>query len=188
MRAIVEDDPPPRRLDSELDAIRPHGARKNSRLALSVSGPLADDIGRYLRGWPVLAKGNGAAYRLGKFAAPPVATFERCRAADRGLFCRHFRYATPGASCRAGARARATSKNPSRSKIKSTANQQRRLAEARTLEAGIRARERTRALPAGSFALRIAPVRSSRRHPRSGGIVHRAPADCRLKHSGNLSC
>jgi eukaryotic-like serine/threonine-protein kinase len=68
MRAIVEDDPPPTHLNSELDAIVLTALRKQPSWRYPSVAQLADDIGRYNRGWPVLAKGNGTAYRLGKFA------------------------------------------------------------------------------------------------------------------------
>ncbi len=61
MRAIVEDDPPPRRLSSELDAIVLTALQKQPSWRYPSVAQLADDIGRYNRGWPVLAKGNGAA-------------------------------------------------------------------------------------------------------------------------------
>ena len=68
MRAIVEDDPPPPHLGSELDAILLTALQKQPSWRYPSVAQLADDIGRYKRGWPVVAKGSGAAYRLGKFA------------------------------------------------------------------------------------------------------------------------
>ena len=77
MRAICEDDPPApsavarrgsRRLRGELDAIALTALRKQSAWRYPSVEQLADDVGRYRRGWPVLAKGNGVSYRLRKFA------------------------------------------------------------------------------------------------------------------------
>lgn len=77
MRAICEDDPPapstvaPRdskHLRGELDAIVLTALRKQAAWRYPSVEQLADDVGRYRRGWPVLAKGNSASYRLRKFA------------------------------------------------------------------------------------------------------------------------
>jgi serine/threonine protein kinase len=77
MRAICEDDPPPpsaiatrdrRQLRGELDAIVLTALRKKPSWRYPSTEQLADDIGRYRRGWPVLARGNGLGYRLRKFA------------------------------------------------------------------------------------------------------------------------
>ena len=67
MRAIVEDDPPPTGLGSELNAIVLTALQKQPSWRYPSVAQLADDIGRYKRGWPVVAKGNNAAYRLRKF-------------------------------------------------------------------------------------------------------------------------
>jgi serine/threonine protein kinase len=77
MRAICEDDPPnpssvatqdARRLRGELDTIVLTALRKEPSWRYASVEQMADDIGRYRRGWPVLAHGNGASYRLRKFA------------------------------------------------------------------------------------------------------------------------
>ncbi|MDE3168331.1 MAG: protein kinase [Acidobacteriota bacterium] len=77
MRAICEDDPPApstvaprdsRHLRGELDAIVLTALRKQAAWRYPSVEQLADDVGRYRRGWPVLAKGNSASYRLRKFA------------------------------------------------------------------------------------------------------------------------
>jgi tetratricopeptide (TPR) repeat protein len=70
MRAIVEDDPPPMRgsLGGELQAIVFTALRKEPSWRYQSVEQLSEDISRYLRGLPVLAKGNGWTYRLRKFA------------------------------------------------------------------------------------------------------------------------
>ena len=110
MRAIVEDDPPPSRLDSELDAIVLTALHKQPSWRYPSVAQLADDIGRYMRGWPVLAKGNGAGVPARQIRAPPVAAFDRRRAADRRSFRRHLRHAPPSASRRRSARPRRRAK------------------------------------------------------------------------------
>jgi tetratricopeptide (TPR) repeat protein/tRNA A-37 threonylcarbamoyl transferase component Bud32 len=134
MRAIVEDDPPPSRLNSELDAIVLTALRKQPAWRYPSVGPLADDIGRYLRGWPVLAKGNGAAYRLGKFLRrqwlPVGAAALLIAVLFAGIFATRRQ-----AQAAEEARARADQQKSIAEQNQSTANQQRRLAEARTLEA-----------------------------------------------------
>ena len=77
MRAICEDDPPApssvatrdqRQIRGELDAIVLTALRKQPSWRYPSIEQLADDIGRYRRGWPVLARGNSLGYRLRKFA------------------------------------------------------------------------------------------------------------------------
>ena len=77
MRAICEDDPAPmsqvaqraaKQLRGELDTIVLTALRKQPLWRYPSVEQLADDIGRYRRGWPVLAKGDGIAYRFRKFA------------------------------------------------------------------------------------------------------------------------
>jgi eukaryotic-like serine/threonine-protein kinase len=77
MRAIVEDDPPPmsavagrnaRELRGDLDAIALTALRKRPDWRYPSVEQLADDVNRYRRGLPVLAKGDRLSYRLGKFA------------------------------------------------------------------------------------------------------------------------
>ena len=77
MRAITEDDPAPmsavagaagRELRGELDAIVLTALRKEPAWRYPSVEQFADDIGRYLRGQPVLAKGNRWPYRFRKFA------------------------------------------------------------------------------------------------------------------------
>lgn len=77
MRAICEDDPPApstvarrdsRELRGELDAIVLTALRKQTAWRYPSVEQLSEDVGRYRRGWPVLAKGNSATYRLQKFA------------------------------------------------------------------------------------------------------------------------
>lgn len=76
MRAICEDDPPApstvsprasRYLRGELDAIVLTALRKQTAWRYPSVEQFADDVGRYRRGWPVFAKGNGVSYRLRKF-------------------------------------------------------------------------------------------------------------------------
>ena len=76
MRAICEDDPAPpstvakreaRQIRGELDAIVLTALRKQPAWRYSSVEQMADDIGRYRRGWPVLATGNRLGYRLQKF-------------------------------------------------------------------------------------------------------------------------
>jgi tetratricopeptide (TPR) repeat protein/tRNA A-37 threonylcarbamoyl transferase component Bud32 len=77
MRAICEDDPPApssvarrdcRQIRGELDAIILTTLRKQPAWRYPSVEQLADDIGRYRQGWPVLATGNSLPYRLRKFA------------------------------------------------------------------------------------------------------------------------
>jgi serine/threonine protein kinase len=77
MRAICEDDPTPmsqvaprgrKQLGGELDPIVLTALRKLPAWRYLSVEQLADDIGRYRRGWPVLAKGDGLGYRFQKFA------------------------------------------------------------------------------------------------------------------------
>ncbi len=134
MRAIVEDDSPATHLGSELDAIVLTALRKQPAWRYPSVGQLADDIGRHRRGWPVQAKGNGAAYRLRKFArrqwlpltaaallivvllAGIVATRRQAKAAEE-------------------ARAVADQQKTIAEQNQNTAEAQRRIAEARTQEA-----------------------------------------------------
>ena len=76
MRAICDDDPPPpsavairhaRQIRGELDAIVMTALRKQPEWRYPSVDQIADDITRFRRGWPVLARGNSVAYRLGKF-------------------------------------------------------------------------------------------------------------------------
>jgi tetratricopeptide (TPR) repeat protein/tRNA A-37 threonylcarbamoyl transferase component Bud32 len=77
MRAICDDEPPPpsalarnhaRQIRGELDTIVLTALRKQPSWRYPSAEQMADDIGRYRRGWPVLATGNSVAYRLRKFA------------------------------------------------------------------------------------------------------------------------
>ena len=76
MRAICEDEPPPpsavartnaKALRGELDTIVLTALRKEPAWRYPSVEQLADDVERYQHGWPVLARGNGPAYRLRKF-------------------------------------------------------------------------------------------------------------------------
>jgi tRNA A-37 threonylcarbamoyl transferase component Bud32/tetratricopeptide (TPR) repeat protein len=144
MRAIVEDDPPPSHLNSELDAIVRTALRKQPSWRYPSVGQLADDIGRYNQGWPVHAKGNGAAYRVGKFARrqwlPLTAAALLMAVLLAGIFATRRQ-----AQAAEEARARADEQKSIAEQNQNTANQQRRLAEARTLEAeSERAKEQER--------------------------------------------
>lgn len=134
MRAIVEDDPPPPRLGSELDAIVLTALHKDPSWRYPSVAQLADDIGRYKRGWPVLAKGNGAAYRLGKFARrqwlPLTAAALLIVVLMAGIFATRRQ-----AQAAEQARAVADQQKAIAQQNQKIADQQRRLAEARTLEA-----------------------------------------------------
>jgi tRNA A-37 threonylcarbamoyl transferase component Bud32/tetratricopeptide (TPR) repeat protein len=134
MRAIVEDDPPPSHLDSELDAIVLTALQKEPSWRYPSVAQLADDIGRYNRGWPVLAKGNGARYRLGKFARrqwlPLTAAALLIAVLLAGIFATRRQ-----AQAAEEARARADEQKSIAEQNQNIANQQRRLAEDRTLEA-----------------------------------------------------
>ncbi len=77
MRAICEDDPAPmsklarrnaKQLGGELDTIVLTALRKQPAWRYPSVEQLAEDIGRYRKGWPVLAKGDSLAYRFRKFA------------------------------------------------------------------------------------------------------------------------
>ncbi len=144
MRAIVEDDPPPSHLNSELDAIVLTALRKQPAWRYPSVGQLADDIGRYLRGWPVLAKGNGAAYRLGKFArrqwVPLTAAALLIAVLLAGIFATRRQ-----AQAAEEARALADQQKNLAEHNQNAADQQRQLAEARTAEAeNARAKEQER--------------------------------------------
>ena len=76
MRAICEDDPPAPssvsgrdagQIRGDLDTIVLTALRKPSAWRYPSVEQLADDVSRFQRGWPVLARGNGPAYRLRKF-------------------------------------------------------------------------------------------------------------------------
>ncbi|HTR36695.1 MAG TPA: protein kinase [Bryobacteraceae bacterium] len=77
MRAICEDDPAPmseaaernaKQLRGELDTIVLTALRKQPSWRYPSVEQLADDIDRYRRGWPVLAKGDSVVYRFRKFS------------------------------------------------------------------------------------------------------------------------
>ncbi|MBZ5600790.1 MAG: protein kinase, partial [Acidobacteriia bacterium] len=77
MRAISEDDSAPmsavpgpraRELRGELDAIVLTALRKQPSWRYPSVEQLADDVGRFLRGQPVLARGDRLSYRFAKFA------------------------------------------------------------------------------------------------------------------------
>lgn len=112
MRALVEDDPAPvsaaagrhgRELRGELDAIVLTALRKQPSWRYPSVEQFSNDAGRYLRGQPVLAKGDRLLYRARKFArrqwlpltatallfvvlaAGIVATRRQARAAERAL-------------------------------------------------------------------------------------------------------
>ena len=76
MRSICDDDPPPpssvtrqdaRQIRGEVDTIALTALRKQPSWRYASVEQLADDVARYQRGWPVLARGNSLTYRLGKF-------------------------------------------------------------------------------------------------------------------------
>jgi len=133
MRAIVEDDPPPTHLNGELDAIVVTALKKQPAWRYPSVAQLADDIGRYLRGWPVLAKSNSAAYRLGKFVRrqwlPLTAAALLIAVLLAGIFATRRQ-----AQAAEAARARADEQTSIAVQNQNAANQQRHLAEARTLE------------------------------------------------------
>ena len=157
MRAICEDDPPhpssiaiqeARRLRGELDTIVLTALRKEPSWRYASVEQMADDIGRYRRGWPVLAHGNGASYRLRKFArrqwlplaagalllisltAGMIATAYQARLAERArASADHAREQAEQEGVRADHQ-RLAAEHAQR-----TAIEQRRLAEARTQEA-----------------------------------------------------
>lgn len=155
MRAIVEDDPPPTHLNSELDAIVLTALRKQPSWRYQSIGQLADDVGRFNRGWPVLAKGNGAAYRLTKFARrqwlPLTAAALLIFVLLAGIFATRRQ-----ARAAEEARARANEQKSIAEQNQNTANQQRHLAEARTQEAEaerLKEQERTREVQALAASL-----------------------------------
>ncbi len=134
MRAIVEDDPPPPGLGSELDAIVLTALQKQPSWRYPSVDQLADDIGRYKRGWPVLAKGNGMAYRLRKFVRrqwlPLTAAALLIAVLLAGIFATRRQ-----AQVAEQARAIADQQKSIAEQNQKIADQQRHLAEARTLEA-----------------------------------------------------
>ncbi len=70
-RAILEDDPPPpsarRRVPRDLDTICLMALRKEPERRYASAAALADDVGRYLDGLPVMARPDTLGYRAGKF-------------------------------------------------------------------------------------------------------------------------
>jgi eukaryotic-like serine/threonine-protein kinase len=167
MRAICEDDPPApstiapresRHLRGELDAIVLTVLRKQTAWRYPSVEQLAEDVGRYRRGWPVLAKGNSASYRLRKFArrqwlpltaaalliflliAGILSTKRQARIADDARqAAEHLRAQAERE------RAAADRERVAAEKAERTATEQKSLAEMRTKEAEIeRQRERER--------------------------------------------
>ncbi|HLK20266.1 MAG TPA: hypothetical protein VKT81_15020, partial [Bryobacteraceae bacterium] len=76
MRAICDEEPPPpstvahkdsKQLRGDLDTIVLNALHKEPIRRYLTVEQLAADIERYRRGWPVLARGNSASYRLKKF-------------------------------------------------------------------------------------------------------------------------
>lgn len=167
MRAICDDDAAPpstvmhrgaRQLRGDLDTIILAALRKQPSWRYPSVEQLAEDIRRYRRGWPILAKGDRRWYRAQKFvrrhwlpvtaavllvvslAAGVLATTYQARRADQAR----------GVAEKERARAEAERANSDRQRVlaqqaQQTAIEQRRLAETRTEEAEIaRGRERQR--------------------------------------------
>jgi tRNA A-37 threonylcarbamoyl transferase component Bud32 len=155
MRAIVEHDPPPSHLNGELDAIVLTALRKQPSWRYPAVGHLADDIGRFNKGWPVLAKGNGASYKFAKFARrqwlPLTAAALLIAVLLAGILATRRQ-----AQAAEEARARADQQRNIAEQNQNTANQQRHLAEARTREAEserAKEQERTREVQALAASL-----------------------------------
>jgi eukaryotic-like serine/threonine-protein kinase len=167
MRAICEDEAAPpsavarqeaRQLRGDLDAITLAALRKQPAWRYPSVEQLAEDVRRYRRGWPLLAKGNRRWYRTQKFvrrhwmplaaaillvaslSAGILATTYQARRADRAL----------AISEKERARAEVERANSERDRAlaqqaRQTAIEQRSVAEARTQEAEIaRQKERQR--------------------------------------------
>lgn len=66
-KLICEKAPPRPRLDEDLDRIILHALEKEPERRYAMAGDLADDLDRYLRGFPVMARGASWSYQLGKF-------------------------------------------------------------------------------------------------------------------------
>jgi len=143
MRAICEDDPPPpstipgphaRQLCGELDTIILTALRKQPAWRYPSAEQLAEDIGRYRRGWPILAKGNSAAYRLRKFVRRqwlPLAS----TAAVILLLAGGIVATTQEARIANAARAQAERERAAAEEARRAATEQRQVAEARRQEA-----------------------------------------------------
>jgi len=66
-KLICEKAPPRPRLDEDLDRIILHALEKEPERRYATAGDLADDLDRYLRGFPVMARGPSWSYQLFKF-------------------------------------------------------------------------------------------------------------------------
>jgi len=66
-KLICEKAPARPRIDGDLDRIILHAVEKEPERRYGTAGDLADDLDRYLRGFPVIARGPSWSYQLGKF-------------------------------------------------------------------------------------------------------------------------
>lgn len=133
MDAICREDPATP-LGGEIGAIITTALRKQPSWRYPSVEQLADDISRYRRGWPVLAKGDGFPYRVRKFVRRhwiPIAAASLIAASlIVGIVA-----TTHEASIAFEARAAAERDRQRADEARETANEQRSLAEARTREA-----------------------------------------------------
>ena len=111
MRAICEDDPSALSSVAGKDAGHIFGAiwtrlcstaccASNLRGRYASADQLADDIGRYLQGWPVAAKGNGFGYRLREVCPPAVAAARHHRRSDADADCGNPDHDAASSDCR----------------------------------------------------------------------------------------
>ncbi len=150
MRAICESDPPApsavarqngREIRGELDAIVMTALRKQPSWRYPSVEQLADDIGRYRRGWPVQAKGNGPAYRLRKFMRrqwlPLASTAAVMILLVAGLLITRHQAQVADLARRQAEQEREVADGQTRLAVQArqSANEQRLVAEARTREA-----------------------------------------------------
>ena len=202
MRAICEDDPTPtsqvaprgrKQLGGELDLIVLTALRKLPAWRYPSVEQLAEDIGRYRRGWPVLAKGDGLGYRFGSLLAGSGCRLAAATSANVPFDSGYLGHHVPGPSCRAGERggsvraypggAASVESRKGKGSLRNRPNVPRpsngRLAEARTKEAETERRKERDRYRDVRDARGLVAVRSSRRNPGSGRIHHGAPPDCR---------
>jgi serine/threonine-protein kinase len=66
-KMICESAPPRPRIDDDLDRIILHALEKDPKRRYATAGDMADDLDRYLHGFPVTARGPSRTYQLRKF-------------------------------------------------------------------------------------------------------------------------
>ena len=158
MRAICEDDPVPpsaavvgrdaKLVRGDLDTIALTAMRRQPLWRYPSVEQLAEDVRRYRRGWPILAKGNRRWYRTRKFARrhwrPLAAAVLLVVSLAAGILATSYQASRASHALavaekeRASAEAERADSDRQRAlaeRAQQTAVEQRRVAEARTLEA-----------------------------------------------------